>query len=83
MHLSRERWTHIRKKYPEIEDSEMLRETIVKHDKITQVHADQTIHYFWRYCKNRLSEDKFLLVVVKYLNGEGYILSAYYEDKIK
>ena len=82
-HLSNERWNHIRKKHPEIEYPELLLDTVRNYDKITQVHADQTIYYFWKYYKNKLNPNKFLLVVVKYLNGNGYVLSAYYEDKIK
>ncbi len=83
IHLSGERWRHIRKKHPEIENFELIKETIEKPDKITHIHADSTISYFWKNYKNRPSPDKFLLVVVKYLNGDGYVLSSYYEDKIQ
>jgi len=81
IHLSKERWTHIRKKHPEIENPEFIQETLEKPDKITNIHSDQTIYYFWKYYKNRSESDKFLLVVVKYLNEHGYVLSAYYEDQ--
>lgn len=83
IHLSRERWKHIRKKHPEVEDYGLIKETIEKSDKITNIHYDETIHYYYKYYKFRKEPEKFLLVVVKYLNGGGYILSAYYENKIK
>ena len=83
IHLTDERWKHIRKKHPEIESSELLQEAIEKSDKITNTHLDPKVNYFWKHYKNRLGHDKFLLVVVKYLNGDGYVLSSYYEDKIQ
>ena len=83
IHLSKERWKHIRKKHPEIEEYELIKETIEKPDKITGYHPDKTIYYFYKYYKHRHSFEKYLLVIVKYLNKHGYILSAYFEDKIK
>ena len=81
IHLTDERWKHIRKKHPEMEISELLQETIEKPDKITNTHLDSKVNYFWKHYKNRSGSDKFLLVVVKYLNGDGYVLSSYYKDK--
>jgi len=80
--LSKERWKHIRKKHPEVENEELIKETIEKPDRITDYHLDETICYFYKYYKHKPSE-KYLLVVVKYLNEHGYVLSAYYEDKIR
>lgn len=83
VHLTRERWTHIRKKHPEVEYYEWIEETIKKPDKITQIHIDETIHYFYKYYKNRQPSERFLQVVVKYLNGEGYVMTAQFKPYIK
>jgi len=80
--LTKERWNHIMKKHPEVQHEELIKETLQKPDKITDIHDDETIKYYYKYYKHR-TLDKYLLVLVKYLNGEGYVLSAYYEDKIK
>ena len=76
-------WTHIRKKHPEVENIEELKETIGKPDKITNIHVDETIYYYYKFYKQIPPPNRFLLVVVKYLNSEGFIITAYYEDKIK
>ena len=81
MHLSKERWKHIRKKHPEVEEYEIIKETLEKPDRIIQYHKDETIYYFYKYFKHRLVFKKHLLVAVKYLNKDGYVLSAYFEDK--
>ena len=89
VHLSNERWKHIRKKHPEIQDFEQIKETIQKPDKITSynydetVYYDETIYYFYKYYKNRPLSYRYLLVAVKYLNGEGYVATAYFSAKIK
>ena len=83
IHLSQERWTHIRKKHPEVENAEELEETIKEPDKITFPKLDEKAGFYYKYFKHRPSSYKYLLVLVKYLNGEGYIVTAYYEDKIK
>ena len=83
IHLSQERWKHIRIKHPEVEDPEMIKETLGMPDKITDYRYEYQINYYYKYYKNRSSPEKFLLVVVKYLNDHGFVLSPYFEDKIK
>ena len=83
IHLSKERWKHIRKRHPEIEDSEIIKETIENPDKITEYHSDETVCYYYKYYKHRPTPENYLLVVVKYLNGEGYILTTYFSEKIR
>jgi len=78
IHLSKERWKHIRKKHPEVEDYEQIKEAIQKPDKIVNYHPDESIYYYYKFFKNRPFPKRYLLVVVKYLNGYGYILSAYF-----
>ena len=83
VHLSDERWKHIKKKHPEIQDFDQIKETIEKPDKVTFYSYDETIYYFYKYYKNRPAPKKYFLIVVKYLNGEGYVATAYFVGKIK
>ena len=39
--------------------------------------------FYYKYFKHKPLPYKYLLVLVKYLNGEGYVVTTYYEDKIK
>lgn len=52
-------------------------------NKIKDYELDKTINYYYKYFKNRKSPAKYLLVIVKYLNGEGFIVTAYFEKNIK
>ena len=83
MHLSKERWRHIRKKHPEVEDLEQIKETIENPDKITEYSFDEDVHYHYKFYKNTKPSLKYLLVIVKYLNNSGYIISAYFKSYIK
>jgi hypothetical protein len=81
IHLSKRQWTHIRKKHPEIESLEMLRQGIENFDKITTNDFDPSVFYFRKYFKPKKSKNKYLCTVVKYLNGNGYIITAYFDKK--
>ena len=83
IHLSEERWSHIRKKHPEIENIELIEQTIKNPDKIVQYVLDKNIYYFYKYFKNFKSPKRYLLLIVKYLNGGGFIITAYLEKDIK
>ena len=81
--LTKERWSYIRKKHPEVETHEEIEEGIKKSDKITFSDSDDTVHYFYKYYKNKKGKLKFLKTAVKYLNGEGFVVTAYYIGKIR
>ena len=83
IHLSKERWKHIRKKHPEVEDSEMLKETIQNPDKITDNTLDETINYYFKHYKDKALPNRYLRIAVKYLNNSGYIITAYFGRDIK
>ncbi len=80
--LTNKQWSHIRQDHPEIEDWELLKETLENPLKITQPY-EGTKYYYYRYYKQRKSSDKYLLVIVNYLNGGGFVVTAYYVDYIK
>ena len=79
--LTKKQWSHIRRDHPNVESPEIL-ETIQKPDKIV---ADEreNVNYFYKYFKHKNQKSKFLKVIVKYLNGEGFVLSAHFVRKIK
>ncbi len=83
IHLSKKQWAHIRKKHPEIEDLEMLKEGIEKPDKVTNYNYDPSVHYYYKFYKHIKFSKRFLCIAVKYLNGEGYIITAYFDRRIK
>ena len=80
--LSKRQWSHIRQDHPEIENEEVIKITLVKPDKITQPY-EGTKYYYYKYFKERKDPDKFLVTIVNYLNGEGFIITAFYVNYIK
>ena len=51
-------------------------------DKIIEYDPEERMVHYYRYFKDSKSP-RYLLVVVKYLNGEGFILTAYFMRSIK
>ena len=62
---------------------EEIKETLVKPDVITDYSIDEKVRYYHKYFKHIKSRNKYLLVIVKYLNGNGFVIKSYFESKIK
>ncbi len=78
IYLTDERYTHILK-HPEMQNSlNIIKETVESPIKVSEYSPDPTIKYFYSYHKNRKSRAKHLRAIVKYLNGEGFIITAYF-----
>ncbi len=43
----------------------------------------EDVNNFYKYFKHKKQKSKFLKVVVKYLNGEGFIISAHFLREIR
>ncbi len=84
IHLSNERWKHINQDHPEVAPYlEEIKETLRNPVKIVVYDFDENIEYYYRYFKERKSKSKHLLVIVKYLNGNGFIITSYFVRSIK
>ena len=83
IHLTKQRWGHIRKKHPEVENTELIEYTLKNPDKIISNYTDETVNRYYKYFKDRKSPKKYLLVSVKYLNGEGHVVTSFFDKNIK
>lgn len=84
IHLSDERWKHLNQEHPEVAPYiENIKETLKNPLKITTYEFDENVRYYYRYFKERESEAKYLLVIVKYLNNHGFIITTYFVRNIK
>jgi len=82
--LTKERWSHINEEHPEIaQHIEDIKETLKTPFKIISYNDDENVKYYYKYLKNRKPTAKYLLLIVKYLNGEGFIITAYFVKNIK
>jgi len=80
IHLSKERWNeHIRFNHPDIIEPEELIKVLMNPDKILESDRDESVKGYFLYNKQK---KKYLKISVKYLNGEGYVITAHYTRKI-
>ena len=82
IHLSEERYKHILK-HPNMQDNlDNIKSTIMNARATRYNEEDEKVIYFYKEFKNKESYERYLLVAVKYLNGEGFIITAFYTNKI-
>src|SRR3989344_7834064 len=62
---------------------EEIKETLIRPDAITDYSLDNNVRYYYKYFKHIKSRNKYLLVIVKYLNGDGFVIKSYFESRIK
>ena len=80
--LTRERWSHIRQKHGLVENLEEIQQTLINPTKIISFEKKNKT-YFYNYFKHKKHKSKFLKVIVKYINNQGYVKSAYFTRSIK
>jgi hypothetical protein len=79
--LTKERWKHIIFKHPEVKKHiERVKSTLTQPDRVRKSRYDSKVWLYYKFYK-RLR--KYLTVVIKILNDEGFVITAYITDKIK
>ncbi|MDP1695146.1 MAG: hypothetical protein Q8L34_06415 [Candidatus Woesearchaeota archaeon] len=78
IHLTDERYKHIIRHLDMQNKLEDIQQTLVRPLKIT--HFDQYLVYYYRYYKDHPSKAKYLRVIVKYLNGKGFVVTSYFVE---
>lgn len=77
--LTKKQWKHIAAEHPEvITHGDDIQETLKNPVKIIVYPFDNNIRGYYKYIKKRSHAAKNLLVVVKYLNGSGFIITTYF-----
>src|SRR3989344_925484 len=81
IHLTNERWRHIIIKHPDIAGkAEEVKRLLEKPDLTTPHKFDDNMKNYYKYNKK---DKNYLLVSVKYLNGDGFVATAFYTTKIR
>ncbi len=75
--LTKKQWSHIRIEHKDFIEQEDIKKAITNSIKIVS-HEIEDVQDHYLYFKHRKSRSKYLKVVVKYLNGEGFIITAYF-----
>lgn len=81
--LDESRWHHVLE-HPEMKKQlEAVKETIVNPDEIRESTHDSSVLLFYKLYKTTPVTKKYLLVVVKTQNKEGFIVTAFFTDIMK
>ena len=82
VYLTRERYKHIMK-HPEMQNSiDVIEQTVKNPDKTIEYSIEPDIRFYYSHHKNRKSKARYLRVVIKYMNGEGFVITAYFVVKM-
>jgi hypothetical protein len=79
--LTDTQWRHIRKRRELHGQLDNLRETLSSPESVFYVPYEDTYHYYRLYPQT-LVGSKYMLVIVKHLNGEGFVITCFYARKI-
>ena len=72
-------WEHIVRRHPDISsEKEKIVETLENPDKIVNSIKDENARFYYKHYKYRNSVNKFMTVLVKYLNNHGFVITAYF-----
>ena len=83
IYLSEERWKHIVQQHSIMQNIlsvERIKDTLLKPDTVIPDNYDINKKFYFRYYKDKR---EYLFISVKYLNGEGFIITSFYTDKIR
>jgi hypothetical protein len=79
-----ERREHIKTQHPEMRrQSNKIRETLLKPDKIVRSKTDSQVELFYRHYKTTPVTQKYLCIVVKVSTRDLFIITGYFTDTIK
>lgn len=82
--MTKERWIHIKSDHPEmVNDLDNIRSAITSPEFTKTSEHDDNVMFYYRYYKDKKSSAKYLLTAVKHLNGDGFVITAFYTNKVK
>ena len=81
VHLTKERLKHIQK-HPYMQDSIENIKDALKDPSTIRYEDDKDVLYFYKEFKQMPKLERYLLVSVKYLNSEGFVITSFFTNKI-
>jgi len=81
--LDEDRWKHALEHPEMVNQSSKIEETLVEPDEVRESAHGASIWLFYKLYTNSPVSEKYMLVVVEVLDGEGFIVTAFFTDKVK
>ena len=83
IYLTEERWSHITTTHSEMTIYlEEIKQTLTNPIKII-LHEKGGLRNYYLYLKHRKHPEKYLRVIVKYLNDHGFVITAHFVRYVK
>jgi len=83
VHLSKRQWNHITTMHSEMTNYlEEIKQALENPLKIT-AHEKGNLKNYYLYLKHRKHPEKYLRVIVKYLNNYGFVITAHFVRYIR
>lgn len=60
-----------------------IQEALSNPEVVRVSNTDDAVHLYYRYRESTIVGDKWLCVVVKYLDNDAFVITAYLTDKLK
>lgn len=76
--LTEKQWFHIKQRHPEMSNRANDIEDAIANPTVRVQHSDQTTK-FYKFIKD---EKKYIMVAVKLLNGDGFVITTYKTRKL-
>lgn len=81
--LTEERWNHIVGHPEMVGQRERIVETLHAPDSIVATYSDERVHIYQRFYAQTSVTSKYMLVAVKFLEDDAFIVTAFYSRKVK
>ena len=78
--LTKSQWSHIRRDQPDVQEED-VEKTVINPIKIVQTRKPNKFFYYYYY-KDRKGKSKYLRVIARYLNGDGFVVTAYFVQDV-
>ena len=81
--LTNERWEHILSHSEMVNQQERIIETLTQPELIVATVKDESVHVYHRFYEQTPVTSKYLLVSVKILPEDAFILTAFFSNRVK
>ncbi|MGQ9556210.1 MAG: hypothetical protein ACUVWR_19080 [Anaerolineae bacterium] len=81
--LTQERWMHVLEHPEMIDQYGRIAETLAAPHLVIATARDKTVHTYHRLYERTPVSCKYLVVAVKLLEGDAFMLTAYFTSKVK
>lgn len=81
--LTEERWVHILDHPEMVGQQERLAETLSSPDTVVATAKDETVHAYHRLYESTPVTRKHMVVVVKMIEGDPFVVTAFYSSRVK